>query len=100
MNTFTVVVWEEIPENTTLYLIPNEIINNNIRDVLRMAHGHFVNQTDSEEGEYAALKLSDAFGEKESASDPEWGGKFKEYKFDGAIENKTVTHIYVSGFLM
>jgi len=97
---YTLLVWEEVPENHTFYLIPDSVVVTEFRKWLNEAHGHFINSDETNDG----MKfLNTALAE----SDPEKGfethlGIFRKYKHTskGPIVNKHITHVYLSGFVM
>lgn len=43
MKTYTVLIWEWIPESMQIYLIPDDEINDDMRTLLKMAHGYHIN---------------------------------------------------------
>ncbi len=48
--TNTLLIWEEVPEATRLFLIPNDIITLEQNKFLREAHGKFVNNDPMNDG--------------------------------------------------
>lgn len=44
--TYTLLIWEEIPENTSLYLIPNNILSEEQAALLKDANGKVINCND------------------------------------------------------
>jgi hypothetical protein len=105
-GTFTLLIYEEVPENTNLYLIPNEVANS-YRGHLREAHGRYINADQSNDG---MQFLSNALGEPRD-SDEHWkdiAGVLREYKVakqdkDGNMPQITgvvVTDVCISGFIL
>lgn len=94
-------IWEEVPENTKLYLIPSDVASK-YESYLKSAHGHFINASDWEEYE-GLFFLNTALGEEA----PEEGfedclGIFRQYEVstDQPITGETITAVYFSGFLL
>ncbi len=120
---FTLLVWEEIPENTSTYLIPNtELEIDNRLELLKKAHNTFVNASPDNDGLRflnAALcpeehvdddtYFDDGFtnhngGERIKRCEPtprEWRCVFAKYKQnpDEVIE-ADITRVIISGFIM
>ena len=100
----TLVIWEQIPETTDLFLIPNSEIDDEMRGIMQRAHGKLINADEDVED---ALKLNAAFSpknEKYPVDDeylPYWG-RFAQYRAEenGPIQNTHVTHIYMSGWVL
>jgi len=46
----TLVIWEEVPETTKLFLIPDSEITPEIEGYLTLAHGRYTNSDDENEG--------------------------------------------------
>jgi len=95
----TLLIWEEVPETTKLYLIPNEVADQ-FSAYLKEAHNKFVNSDTYNDG----LKfLNTALGEEA----PEEGfeehlGVLRGYKCDEKqpLLDKTITAVYLSGFIL
>lgn len=94
----TLLVWETVPEDTDLYLIPNEVANK-FQVYLEQAHHRFINCDNMNDG----MKfLNTALGDEA----PEEGfeehlGVLREYKCDKQpILDKTITAVYLSGFVL
>lgn len=108
-ETFTLIIWEEVPEETSLYLIPDSILNNEDREVLKVSHGNYINHTKSTDEQEKALDcLSNAFcrepkylGEDHPVGS-RWAMRFIDYKLEGdALEiNKYITKVIRCGFLL
>lgn len=99
---YTLLVWEEVPEETKMYLIPNEVAIK-YEGFLRSAHGHLINTVDDDQ--YPGLKFLNT-----ALSDNEWSdtgfeqyrGLLKDYKVDmtNPILDKTITAVFHSGFIL
>lgn len=122
MSDYTVLVYEEIPENSSIYLIPNEEVEKDNRwQLMRLAHQKFINQDESNEGmrflSHALVDekhidedeyFDDGYtnypgGERILEREPaprEWRCVFAKYRQDAdkVIEGVTVTRVIVSGF--
>jgi hypothetical protein len=107
-NSYTLLMWEAVPESTTLYLIPNSAIpHGEAREALRKAHGEYIGSTENEDAIVALNRVSDALCENPahlSASNPpgsEWAQRWITFKVDDAapIENTFVTHVYRCGYM-
>lgn len=100
MNKYTLLVWEVVPEDTFMYLIPNDIATK-YSHFLNNAHNKFINANDMAPGlNFLCYALSD-----ERCNDLEYQkyqGIFMQYKHDikNPIVNKTITHVYLSGFML
>lgn len=124
---YILVVWEMVPEDTYLYLIPEDVVTEEHRKLLKLAHGSFIGtETENEGSDF----LNYAFAEKDNEVDfkeqeslrrdsgarsmSQYIGIFREYKQKVAaspeservcacpitIENTHITSVYVSGFMM
>jgi hypothetical protein len=101
-NTFSLVIWEIVPDDTNLYLIPNNVITDDLRRVLEGAHGKFINQDDDvEDTDKLQYALMDA--------DPTYEIEHKEYLglfVDYCVSDKSkpivanITHVYLTGFIL
>jgi hypothetical protein len=114
INKFTLLIWEEIPEDTKLYLVPNEEIDDRLRAVLNCANGQIINTTTSSNGaQVLNHMLTSKFPPDEEAIehmadwDPSWLGRFEKFHFE-PMKDPTlaggsglcITHIYHCGFMM
>ncbi len=120
---FTLLVWEEIPENTSFYLIPNEeLAIDNRLELLKKAHNTFVNAQEDNEGLRflnAALcpeehinddsYFDDGFtthhgGERIKRCEPtprEWRCIFAKYKQDSNnVVEADISRVVLSGFIL
>ena len=103
--TYTLLIWEEIPENNAedpsalLFMIPNEEAEP-YRHYLTEAHGNYLNCSENNIGiEFVAQAVST--DSHENGMD-EYIGIFKPYQIDKAkpIEDTFITHVYHSGWVM
>lgn len=125
---YSLLIWQEVPENIKLYLIPNDEIDPEARKVLETVHGYYINASNTNKEIEEALSLvdcalvssgerkqyeeegGDAFGSRgvfdsEEQVPERWKGCWGDYKvFDEQSKreqvNGTITNVYVSGFLM
>lgn len=95
-------IWEMIPEETHLYLIPMEVYESNpdFEKYFVEAHNKFINNCDMNDG---LRFLNTAL----SKTDPEAGfekylGIFIEYRWDEKtpINHKNIQGVYLSGFVL
>lgn len=90
-ETSSLLIYEEVPEKTTLYVIPNSVLNCNpdIRKALEGSHGKFINSDDSTlDMEELSLAVSET-------------GILAEYKVEADKPLKgTFTHVYLTGFIL
>ncbi len=104
-QTYTLVIWEEVPENIQLWLIPDKAINDEDRKVLDEAQITYIN---SDENIEATKLLSDAFAsEKDNCQDPGsiWACRWKQYFYGdrakaAPIKDVKVSHVYLTGWFM
>lgn len=109
-ETFTLLVWEEVPETTKLYLIPNSTLDAEDHTTLKTANGNYINGgTDNDDGAETALDcINNALCEDAKYLDDDhpagskWAQRWKDYEQgkDKPIEGVIVTHVYVCGFLL
>lgn len=97
--TYTLLIWQTIPENSDFYLIPNEVADK-YKHFLKEAHNLFINSDDMNDG---MRFLNSALGEDV----PEEGfedslGIFCQYKVDikAPILDSHITTVYLSGFVL
>jgi hypothetical protein len=106
----TLLIWEEVPENTKLYLIPNEIVEK-YKEHLDQAHGHMINEEGWDENPGLKVLSAALMGDDEGEVDEgfeEFRGVFTEYLAHDTsagepikpLTDVNVTAIYFSGFMM
>jgi hypothetical protein len=98
-NTYTLLVWELVPEDTDLYLIPNEIADQ-YREYFVAAHNKQINCDDMNDG---LRFLNTALGEDTAEENFEdYLGLFVEYKQKKSVPltNQLITNVYLSGFVL
>lgn len=100
--TYTLLVWEEIPENTKMFMIPNEIADK-YRNYLEEAHNRYINIDETNDGmnflNYALAKEKWAEGYPME----EHTGVFADYEVNfknNPISNVQITFVYHSGFCL
>lgn len=96
---YTLLVWETIPEETDFYLIPNEVADK-YRSYLEQAHHKFINAQEMNEGmAFLNTALGDEMAEEGFCHEL---GTFREYKVDHhkPILDKNITAVYLSGFVL
>lgn len=95
----TLLVWEEVPENTRMFLIPDEVAQKH-RDFLDEAHNCLINQDEMNDGlRFLNTALSNETPEK---GFEEYQGIFKEYevKLGSPLRDQNITAVYFSGFVL
>lgn len=105
---YVLLVWEEIPDDMRLYLIPQEEADKHEK-YLKQAHNRFINSDDMNDG----MRFLDTVLAKQEDDVPESG--FEQYlgiwcnynwyaratnKHTSPITNHTITAVYVSGFYL
>lgn len=110
-NMITLVIWEQVPEQTDLYLIPNSEIDDEMRVIMQGAHNKLINSDDDVED---ALKLNAALSPKDDGRPLDeqeypvdekyfvYWGRFAQYKVDNKypVQDTHVTFIYLSGWYL
>jgi hypothetical protein len=119
---FTLLVWEEIPEDTKLFLIPNEVIDSTRLELLKQAHNKFINQDEENDGLrfLNAALLDEKYVNDDSMFDDgytshrdggrvyrceptpkEWRCIFAKYKQDSSkVVEADITRVIISGFIL
>lgn len=99
--TNTLIVWEEIPEKTTFYLVPNSVLDERRLKLLNLAAGTFVN-TECESA--ATIWLMEAVSDKREYCEnvPEEDKcVFAQYKVSSDEPLVAdVTRVILSGFML
>ena len=96
----TLLIWEEVPEQITLYLLPSSV-EKTFREVLEKSHNHFVNEEGWEMNQ-GLNKLNDLiYGNDEVSAE----GEFSTYKLDNQnplimVPSCSITRVYRSGYLL
>lgn len=110
----TMIIWEEVPENTKLYVIPNDMISDSDREVIQKCQGHYINFNNYDESVNEALNcLCNALSpiDKPGYLAPDhldWACRYSMYMMCGndresnykPIEGVNITHVYLCGFIM
>jgi hypothetical protein len=101
METYTLLVYEMVPEDTNLYLIPNQVADQ-YRHFLQQAAGKFVNSDDTNDGMHFLIAATSPKKEYVDNDWTEYGMIFHPYLLSdqSAIEDKIITAIYLSGFIL
>jgi hypothetical protein len=95
----TLLIWEKVPEDTEMYLIPNEVFDL-YEGYMKEAQNHFINSDNMNEG---MAFLNTALGEEEAeAGMCEYLGIFRQYKVSvkEPLLDKNITAVYLSGFVL
>lgn len=103
-NTYSLLVWEEIPENTTFVLIPNNVANI-YRNHLEQAHNKFINSDDENDGmrflNAALMDNPEDAWDDYSKTHASVLAQYKRADRGGSpIVNVYITHVYLSGFVL
>lgn len=110
-DTYTLLIWEEIPENTRLALIPNDALDDEDRRVLRAAHGKYINSTGVSKEDLVVLDcLNNALCPKDEYLSDEhpkgskwamrWHAYLKADEDSNPIEGENITYVYRAGFIL
>lgn len=102
MNTFTLLVWELIPEETYLYLIPNEVADK-YKHYLDQAQNRMVNQDDLNDGMNFLIAACSQNEDDASEEFKKYTGLFGLYRYTTMsvpITNQTINKVYFSGFCL
>lgn len=95
--TYTLLIWEQVPDDTFLYLIPNNLADQ-YRHFLVEAHQHLINSSEMNDG----MKFLNTALSKENPEEgfEKYQGVLLHYKTQERIEDKHITHVYLSGFVL
>src|SRR5574337_95620 len=101
MMNYALLVWEMVPEDTEMYLIPEDVAAK-YGDFLRLAHGNYINgkgwQHDDGTLNQGLRFLNFALSDEEYEDDgfEQYKGLFTGYKVDMAepIVQKNITTVY------
>lgn len=107
METFTLLIWEEVPENSTLFLLPNSELTEEELNTLEKVNGKYCNSVGcSEEETTELLKLNAARVNKEKYLDEDhpagsfWAMRYLKYKIEPSRINCHVTNVVKCGFIL
>jgi hypothetical protein len=100
----TLLIWEEVPETTKLYVIPNQVADE-YRPHFDDAHNHMINQQGWENNNgllFLNTALSDAPDGIAEKGFEQYLGIFAKYKvsIDSPLKDQNITAVYHSGFLL
>lgn len=100
----TLIIWEEIPEKTTLFVVPNEQIDSRQAALLREASNKFINADDENDG---MIFLNNALSSEAQYcipdGDPADHCIFAKYRVEPdtlASECGPINRVILSGFMM
>jgi hypothetical protein len=109
-TTYTLLIWEEIPENTRLVVIPNNTLDESDLKVLTKAHGKYINNEDDPESYKALNCINNALCQNAEHLDKEhpvgskWAQRWKDhYSREGEfppVLDKIITRVYLCGFIL
>lgn len=106
MSSYTLIVYEEIPENTKLFLVPNDEINSKQREMLAKVAGCFINtETQIDECNWLSnilcKKKSHCARWSNDDDHSDWCAWSKHQKeSDVQIEGVVITNVIVTGFVL
>lgn len=109
MKTFTLLVWESIPESCDLYLVPDDTLTEEEHKTLDDAQDQYANDGDiTDEGEVATEILSNALCDnpehlsKDHPAGSKWAQRFISFKVEaGSLPAGTVvSKIIRTGYFM
>lgn len=101
---YVLLVWEEIPEDRKLYVIPREVADK-FTAYLEEAHNHFINigdWADNKGLKFLNTAIDDYEGNPDEPGFEEYRGIFAQYKHppDAPIKGKTIEAVYLAGWVM
>jgi hypothetical protein len=100
-ETFTLLLWELLPEDVFIYVIPNSVITEDQREILENSHKRIIN---SDEDIEDSLILNDMLAEEKKYCNSEIDEKYHciwgQYKEECSkpLKDKVITNVYWSGF--
>lgn len=93
-TTFVLIVWEEIPETTVLYALPESIVGEEEKKMLRLCAGHYIN-VDNE-----SKNIDEALDQLSNMLAGPWKA-FRVFDTDNDhLFERDISAVYVTGFLM
>lgn len=98
----TLIIWENVPESLTLYIIPNEIADK-YRNFLEQAHGTYINSGKENEGtNFVNNAIAEGKYEEYEGSNEDYHGLFASYKVNGEapVAGVDINYVYYTGFLL
>lgn len=103
----SLLVWETPPEDTTLYLIPDQEIDAEMRATLTAAHGKLMNSGDlTEEQSEAINRLNNLLSPNpeyvgDEYKGTKWDSAWAKYKIpDGEPTMTAITYVYKTGWVL
>lgn len=103
----TLLVWEQLPETSSLYLIPNSEIDEEMRATLALAHGKLINCDDlTDEQSEAINRLTNILSVEPEYVDKnykgtKWDSTWAKYQLpDGEPTMTVITHVYKTGWVL
>jgi hypothetical protein len=101
---YTLLIFECIPERTELYYIPNDKISAKQFEYLHQAQDKFINVDEMNDGLRFLNTALDESGEIAEEGFEEYKGCFAEYKWEDKSEAITdrdpITNVFLSGFAL
>lgn len=99
--TYTLIIWQLIPEDCKLYLVPNELISPEHAQLIAEANGKLINADDDCDG---LLFLNAAFSEEQFDEDLQFHeqcGVYVDLEVDAlSIKNVKITSVCLAGFVL
>jgi len=100
----TLLIWEQVPESTDLYLIPNDKLSEEQFEYLHQAQNRFINSDGMNDGmKFLSTALSHDCAEE---GFEKYRGCLREYKWEDNSEPITdrpeisITNVFLSGFVL
>lgn len=95
-ETFSLLIWEEFPDDMLFYLIPNYVVdaeNERLRKILEVSQGSYVNDVDGHKNQ-ALVALNGACDHDD--------GELRQYQRDTEtpLTGVVITAVYRSGILL
>lgn len=102
VNTFTLLIWDNVCDETNMFLIPDESIGEYLRALLEASHNKYINSDDDEELFDLQYKLFELeMFDNENNSLGQSSADLREYKLkdNGNFINSHISKIYLTGCL-
>jgi hypothetical protein len=99
MKAYTLLVWEEIPEKLSFYLIPSESMTDDIVTHMNMAHGKYINADTMNSGMQWLMEVIYTEGPND-VPHRGWLQQFKVSTDEPLTPSHPIKLVYMSGFIL
>lgn len=100
---YTMLIWESYPEETFLYLIPEEAVTEFQRRMLRDAHGHWLNTVGCPEAPRHVWNfITEEDHVEDAGTPPDLIGSWAQFMVTSSdpLEQTHIAHVYSSGIAL